>query len=150
MIATISTPVLRVAAPAPDSDENDKSSLKRKVSPMNADDHTESHTKRQRQHADGDKSKPAAPGEATERTTTTTREEEKKRGKRLFGGLLNTLSQTNTNSQHRKRQEIELKQQERLQKQRDEDDQKRAEKLSRIKEGRMIEQIYFEEQVVRP
>lgn len=76
-------------------------------------------------------------------------QEEKKRGKRLFGGLLSTLSQTSTTSQHKRRQEIERRQQERLQKQREQDDQKRAEKLSKIREARLVEQVDFQEQVVR-
>lgn len=74
--------------------------------------------------------------------------EDKKRGKRLFGGLLSTLSQTNTNSQQKRRQEIEKRQQERLQKQRVEDDQKREEKLAQLKEIRMAEQMEFERKVV--
>ncbi|KAG5944113.1 hypothetical protein E4U59_007582 [Claviceps monticola] len=76
-------------------------------------------------------------------------QEEKKRGKRLFGGLLSTLSQTSTTSQHKRRQEIERRQQERLQKQREQDDQKRAEKLSKIREVRLVEQVDFQEQVMR-
>lgn len=35
-----------------------------------------------------------------------------------------------------------------MQKQRDEDDKKRADKVARIKETRIVEQIDFEEQVV--
>ncbi|KAG5980810.1 hypothetical protein E4U55_003589 [Claviceps digitariae] len=76
-------------------------------------------------------------------------QEERKRGKRLFGGLLSTLSQTSTTSQHKRRQEIEQRQQERLQKQREQDDQKRAEKLSKIREARLVEQVDFQEQVMR-
>ncbi|KAG5922326.1 hypothetical protein E4U61_005434 [Claviceps capensis] len=76
-------------------------------------------------------------------------QEEKKRGKRLFGGLLSTLSQTSTTSQHKRRQEIERRQQERIQKQREQDDQKRAEKLSKVREARLVEQIDFQEQVMR-
>ncbi|KAG5917066.1 hypothetical protein E4U42_007399 [Claviceps africana] len=76
-------------------------------------------------------------------------QEEKKRGRRLFGGLLSTLSQTSTNSHHKRRQEIERRQQERLQRQREQDDQKRAEKLSKIREARLMEQVDFQEQVMR-
>lgn len=77
------------------------------------------------------------------------KEEEKKRGKRLFGGLLNTLSQTNTGSQQKKRREIEQRQHERAQKQRAEDEKRRGEKLARITEARLQEQIKFDEKVVR-
>ena len=74
--------------------------------------------------------------------------EDKKRGRRLFGGLLSTLSQTNTNSQQKRRQEIEKRQHERLQKQRVEDDQKREEKLAQLKQIRIAEQMDFERNVV--
>jgi hypothetical protein len=74
--------------------------------------------------------------------------EERKRGKRLFGGLLNTLSQANTNGPNKRRREIEQRQHERVQRQRHEDDQKRAEQLARVKRVRMAEQISFEEDVV--
>ena len=74
--------------------------------------------------------------------------EEKKRGKRLFGGLLNTLSQTTTNSQQQRRQEIERRQQEKATHQRAEDSKHREVKLARIREVRQREQIKFEEQVV--
>lgn len=74
--------------------------------------------------------------------------EDKKRGKRLFGGLLSTLSQTNTNSQQKRRQEIEKRQYERIQKQKAEDDQKREDKLARLNYIRMAEQMDFERKVV--
>ncbi|KAL0932003.1 nuclear protein [Colletotrichum truncatum] len=85
----------------------------------------------------------------TARRSVVSRDEEKRRGKRLFGGLLNTLSQTSTSSQHKKRREIELRQQERAQKQRAEDDKRRAEKLARITEVRWQEQIKFDEKAMR-
>lgn len=75
-------------------------------------------------------------------------QEDKKRGKRLFGGLLSTLSQTTTNSQQKKRQEIEKRQQERATKQRIEDNKRRSEKLVKLERIRNIEQIRFDEQVV--
>lgn len=76
-------------------------------------------------------------------------QEEKKRGKRLFGGLLNTLSQTNTNNaQQKRRHEIERRQHERIEKQRVEDDLRRSEKSSQLREARMARQSEFEEQVV--
>ncbi|KAK7935334.1 hypothetical protein PG985_000829 [Apiospora marii] len=75
--------------------------------------------------------------------------EDKKRGKRLFGGLLNTLSQTTTNSQQKRRQEIERRQQEKATQQRAEDSKYREVKLARVREVRQREQIGFEEQVMR-
>ncbi|GKT53101.1 nuclear protein [Colletotrichum tofieldiae] len=81
----------------------------------------------------------------TNRRAPLSKDEEKKRGKRLFGGLLSTLSQTNTGSQHKKRREIEQRQHERAQKQRAEDEKRRTEKLARITEARLQEQIKFDE-----
>ncbi|KAL2693932.1 hypothetical protein Neosp_000500 [[Neocosmospora] mangrovei] len=74
-------------------------------------------------------------------------QEEKKRGKRLFGGLLSTLSQTTGSSQQKRRLEIERRQQERLQKQKLEDDKARDENRARLTGIRMAEQIVFDEQV---
>jgi hypothetical protein len=75
-------------------------------------------------------------------------QEEKKRGRRLFGGLLSTLSQTTTNSHQKRRLEIEKKQQEKAVKQKSVDDKRRAEKLARLDKVRRIEQVRFDEQVV--
>ncbi|KAH6888660.1 pinin/SDK/memA/ protein conserved region-domain-containing protein [Thelonectria olida] len=76
-------------------------------------------------------------------------QEEKKRGKRLFGGVLNTLSQTTGSSQQKRRREIEQRQRERMQKQKLEDESRRTEKLARLNEVRMSEQIVWEEEVMR-
>lgn len=76
-------------------------------------------------------------------------QEERRRGKRLYGSLLNTLSQTTTNSQQKRRQEIERRQQAKVSQQRVEDDKQRQEKLSRLNSARKVEQIKFDEQVVR-
>lgn len=76
------------------------------------------------------------------------KDEEKKRGKRLFGGLLSTLSQTTTNSQQKRRQEIEKRQQEKAAKQKTEDDLRRNERLAKLDRIRKIEQVSFDEQVV--
>jgi hypothetical protein len=75
-------------------------------------------------------------------------QEERKRGKRLFGGLLNTLAQGNSASQIKKRQEIEKRQQERAARQREEDDGRKAEKLAKLKEIRIQETAKFHEQSV--
>lgn len=83
-----------------------------------------------------------------QRRESLNKEEEKKRGKRLFGGLLSTLSQSTTNSQQRKRQEIEKRQQEKATKQRSEDDKRRSGKLKELDRIRKIEQVRFDEQVV--
>ncbi|KAK5664225.1 hypothetical protein OQA88_441 [Cercophora sp. LCS_1] len=75
-------------------------------------------------------------------------QEEKKRGQRLFGGLLSTLSQTTSNTQQRKRLDIERRQYERAQQQRVEDDRRRADKLAKLNHVRKIEQIKLDEQVM--
>lgn len=90
------------------------------------------------------------PSRSPERRKSAT-QEEKKRGRRLFGGVLSTLSQTpSQSSQHSRRQEIEQRQKERMQSQDSEAAQRRAQKLERLHSVRMAEQIVFEEQVVRP
>lgn len=76
------------------------------------------------------------------------KEEERKRGKRLFGGLLSTLSQTTSNSQQKRRQEIEKRQQEKFAKQKAEDDSRRNERLAKLSRVRKVEQVRFDEQVV--
>ncbi len=75
-------------------------------------------------------------------------QEERRRGRRLFGGLLNTLSQSASNAQQKKRLEIEKRQQERARLQKAEDESRRAERLQRLKEVRMREQVKFDEQSV--
>jgi hypothetical protein len=75
-------------------------------------------------------------------------QEERTRGRRLFGGLLNTLSQTTSNAQQRKRLEIEKRQQEKARLQKAEDESRRAERLQKLKEVRMREQVKFDEQSV--
>ncbi|KAK2003682.1 hypothetical protein LX36DRAFT_706941 [Colletotrichum falcatum] len=88
-------------------------------------------------------------GANTTRRAPLSKDEEKKRGRRLFGGLLSTLSQTNSGSQHKKRREIEQRQHERAQKQRAEDEKRRTEKLARITEARWQEQIKFDEKAMK-
>lgn len=76
-------------------------------------------------------------------------QEERKRGRRLFGGLLNTLSQSASNTQQKRRLEIETRQQEKARLQKAEDESRRAERLQKLKEVRMREQVKFDEQSVR-
>jgi hypothetical protein len=75
-------------------------------------------------------------------------QEEKKRGQRLFGGLINTLSQSTSSVQQKKRLEIEKRQQERARLQKAEDESRRAEILQKLKEARKREQVKFNEQSV--
>ncbi|KAI0870264.1 pinin/SDK/memA/ protein conserved region-domain-containing protein [Hypoxylon argillaceum] len=77
------------------------------------------------------------------------RQEEKKRGRRLLGGLMNTLSQASAGSQHRKRQDIERRQQAKSTQQRAEDDRLRMQRLSKLESVRKVEQLKFDEQVMK-
>ncbi|KAI0013989.1 pinin/SDK/memA/ protein conserved region-domain-containing protein [Xylariaceae sp. FL0662B] len=76
-------------------------------------------------------------------------QEERKRGKRLFGGLLSTLSQTTSSSQQKRRQEIERRQQAKVHQQKAEDEKHREEKLAKLRAVRKVEQLKFDEQVMR-
>ncbi|KAL7923919.1 pinin/SDK/memA/ protein conserved region domain-containing protein [Trichoderma austrokoningii] len=149
------------ACPAPESTED--VSLKRKAEDEGLDDDS---PKRARHDEDDEddataSKRPPSPSHdgdseqvvsaaATQDRRKLVMQEEKKRGKRLFGGLMSTLNQTsNTSQQQKRRLEIERRQQERMQKQRDEEDQKRSEKLEKLHQTRMAEQIVFEEEVMR-
>ncbi|KAI0104196.1 pinin/SDK/memA/ protein conserved region-domain-containing protein [Nemania sp. FL0031] len=77
------------------------------------------------------------------------RQEEKKRGRRLLGGLMNTLSQASAGSQHRKRQDIERRQQAKSTQQRVEEDRLRMQRLSKLESVRKFEQLKFDEQVMK-
>ncbi|EQL03233.1 hypothetical protein G6O67_006925 [Ophiocordyceps sinensis] len=83
------------------------------------------------------------------RRASAARQEEKMRGKRLFGGLMNTLNQGAGNSQQRRRQEIERRQLKKMQQQTVEDDLKQAEKRAALHSIRMEQQITWDEQVMR-
>ncbi|RQM06389.1 hypothetical protein DH86_00001169, partial [Scytalidium sp. 3C] len=76
-------------------------------------------------------------------------QEERKRGQRLFGGLLSTLSQSASNGQQKRRQEIERRQLERAKQQKVEDEGRRAEKLARLNAVRKVEQVKFERESMR-
>lgn len=124
-------------------------------------------TKRARLSTDGDidlpsarqaspSNSPQAPESGSHPQKDTVRErkqsdaqEERKRGRRLFGGLLNTLSQSASNTQQKRRLEIESRQQEKARLQKAEDESRRAERLQKLKEVRMREQVKFDEQSVR-
>lgn len=74
-------------------------------------------------------------------------QEERKRGQRLFGGILGTLSgQTREGSNlHKRRQDIERRQHERVQRQEVEDEKHRRERLERGRRERMMNQIEVDE-----
>ncbi len=150
-----------MAEPEPESiaDQNqDPASInaqqKRKASsPLTADDPIPKSAKRTR--ADSEKtdepheSRPQSTREPGTDRREMARQEEKKRGRRLLGGLMNTLSQAGAGSQHRKRQDIERRQQAKSTQQRAEEDRLRMQKLSKLEAVRKVEQLKFDEQVVR-
>lgn len=76
-------------------------------------------------------------------------QDEKKRAKRLFGGLLSTLSQTSSNSQQKKKNDVDRRQQEKAQQQRADDERRRAKKLEDRKAIRKHQQENLEEELVR-
>lgn len=146
-----------VRAPVPDTGNtvdvappNDEKSLKRKASVDSHNDTEEgeiSSPKRTRHGSDASETKYPRVEKNNEQRQVA-KQEEKKRGQRLFGGLLSTLSQKPSLAQHKRRQEIEKRQQEKMHKQDAEDDVKRSQRLAKLRETRMKEQIVFEEEVV--
>lgn len=97
------------------------------------------------QAAPGPRKAPTSPEQSRKNVSL----EEKKRGRRLFGGLLNTLSQATPNkAQQNRRKEIERRQQERVQQQRVEDDRRRTDLLAERRRFRDAKQVDFEERMV--
>ena len=75
--------------------------------------------------------------------------EERKRGQRLFGALLGTLSQSSAKPAHRRRDEIERRQQDKL-RQKDEDfAEAKKKQRDKLDEARRAEQKIWNEQAVR-
>lgn len=128
---------------SPDQERRFYDSRKRDASPYSRERRSSEVSRRGSgsNHAPGDQDRVRRPA--------VSKEEERKRGKRLFGGLLSTLSQTTSNSQQKRRQEIEKRQQEKAAKQKAEDDTRRNERLAKLSRIRKIEQVRFDEQVMR-
>lgn len=95
----------------------------------------------------GERSSPPPRPSPLERRKTVT-QEEKKRGRRLFGGLLSTLSQKTTNTHQKRREEIERRQAERARQQEAEKEQFRAERAAKVRAIRRAEQVRFDEDMV--
>lgn len=76
------------------------------------------------------------------------RDEEKQRGKRLFGALLGTLSQSSSSAAQKRRAEIERKQRDKLRDQADEDDERKRRELEELMTVRRGEQKKYDEQSV--
>ena len=75
--------------------------------------------------------------------------DEKKRGKRLFGSLLGTISQSSVSSAQRRRVEIEKKQQAKLRALDEEHEEDKKKRLEAIKAQRKIQQKHWDEQATR-
>lgn len=74
--------------------------------------------------------------------------EERKRGQRLFGALLDTLSQSSSSTAQKRRTDIEKKQQAKLKSQAEEYDEKKKQRLDALMAIRRIEQKKFDNQTV--
>ena len=74
--------------------------------------------------------------------------EERKRGQRLFGALLGTLSQSSSSAAHKRRIDIEKKQQAKLKLQDEEYDDEKKQKLEALMEIRRWEQKKYKKQSV--
>lgn len=129
-----------------DSDIRSPETLKRKASPERSTETGDSSPKRPRRDS------ATQPSDATidEQRKRPSAQDEKKRNKRLFGGLLNTLSQTPASNPAQKRRfEIERRQQERLQKQKEEDERVRKERGDKRRAEWSRNGIVWEEEVMR-
>ncbi|KAI1457128.1 hypothetical protein F4805DRAFT_429655 [Annulohypoxylon moriforme] len=140
--------------PAIEAEEDGTNSQKRKASsPLRSQDKPSQSPKRTKLDGKSDednraKAPPSPKAPSIDRRQSAL-QEERRRGKRLFGGLLSTLSQTTSSSQQKRRQEIERRQQARVHQQRAEDDKQREEKLAKLRTVRKVEQIKFDEKVMR-
>lgn len=133
--------------------QDDKAHKRKASSPPRTDNEPPISPKRSKvddtTERDASQKSPHVPKDRSADRRQGTSQEERSRGKRLYGSLLNTLSQTAANSQQKRRQEIERRQQAKVSQQRAEDDKHRQEKLARLNAARKVEQIKFDEQVMR-
>lgn len=81
--------------------------------------------------------------------TGTSATEEKKRSKRLFGSVLGTLSQTTTKPAHKKRDEIEARQRERMRQQTEEEEERRIQRKKDLERRKRDEQKLWDEEAMR-
>ena len=74
--------------------------------------------------------------------------DERKRGKRLFGGLLGTLSQNSSSTAQRRRVDIERKQREKLKAQKDEDEEVKRSRQEEIDAAKRTRQKIWDAESV--
>ncbi len=89
---------------------------------------------------------PSAMSPPRRKSSLFTGAEEKKRGQRLFGGLLGTLSQTSIKPNHRKRDEIEKRQQDRLRRDVEEHEEETKRKKEELDRTHRAEQKIWDRQ----
>ena len=120
---------------------------KRRLSPSSMDG--ENSPKHSKHHDDEQirKSPPSPSNNATE-TRKKTHVDERKRGRRLFGALVGTLSQSSSSTAHKRRADIEKKQQEKLKLQSEEHDEERKQRADALNARRRREHERFCKQSV--
>lgn len=101
---------------------------------------------------DQDSSAPVPPSDKPDTARSsrlgTDKAEERKRGRRLFGALLGTLSQSSSSTAQTRRTEIERKQQAKLRHQDEQQDEAQKEKLEALTRARRKEQATYAKQSV--
>ncbi|KAI1918281.1 hypothetical protein LOZ39_002433 [Ophidiomyces ophidiicola] len=139
-----------VALPDPEPPSPD-TPLKRRQAPLEE----ENHSKRRRVSTTEDSNKsPTAPESNIQGEETLTRrkggaDDERKRGKRLFGALLGTLSQTSSTAAQKRRADIERKQQAKLKKQDEEYNEESRRKRQELMARRKEEQRVYERESIQ-
>ncbi|KAH8176117.1 pinin/SDK/memA/ protein conserved region domain-containing protein [Sarocladium implicatum] len=139
--------VPNVSEPSMDQPQASTDTLKRKASPEESSNANETNPPKRPHQDPAQAAENARSDEKQRKPAVSSVQDEKKRNKRLFGGLLSTLSQSASNNPAQKRRlEIERRQQERLQKQKDEDERLRRERGGRRETGRNRDGVSWEEE----
>ncbi|KAI3337069.1 hypothetical protein HD806DRAFT_475560 [Xylariaceae sp. AK1471] len=142
-----------IADQSQDSTSTNAQQKRKASSPIPAENATSKSPKRSKVNSEKTGNRRSPPAKSTREAGTDRREmarqEEKKRGRRLLGGLMNTLNQASAGSQHKKRQDIERRQQAKSTQQRAEDDRLRMQKLAKLEAVRKAEQFNFDEKVMQ-
>ncbi|KAI1433935.1 hypothetical protein GGR50DRAFT_451140 [Xylaria sp. CBS 124048] len=94
-----------------------------------------------------------APSQAVKRTgadrQAMARLEETRRGRRLFGGLMNTLSEASAGPQPHKRQDVERRKQAKSTQQRAREERFRVQRFYQLEEVRKSEQVRFDREIMK-
>lgn len=138
----------------PEAEDLPPPTLKRRLSAT-----SDSQSKRRRLSNDADLDNTAAAGSPTspskesapprtDRQPAPDKAEERKRGRRLFGALLGTLSQSSSSTAQNRRAEIERKQQAKLRQQAEEHDEAKRDKREAMMAARRRQQPEYSKQSV--